>query len=154
MKLNILTGDIRLRSKLNINQFSILTEKPFVYTILAFIQSHSRPLGKINGYFQFSPGTYKKGKKTNHIAGSNKVCLKCNCINGSIVNGIREPILYNFALKKPPGRKIYKESRIKLFKKIYKPVLSQRIFYLEDNDLKPVDFNGETISKTFQLGKI
>ena len=50
----------------------------------------------------------------------------------------------------PPGHKIYKEPRIKLFKDIKKPVLFHIIFYLED-DLKPVAFNGETLSFTCQL---
>ena len=34
------------------------------------------------------------------------------------------------------------------------PVLSHPIFYLEDDDHKPVDFNGETFSFTCQLIKI
>ena len=35
----------------------------------------------------------------------------------NIVNRIRQPVLFSFALDKPPGHKIYKEPRIKLFKK-------------------------------------
>ena len=31
------------------------------------------------------------------------------------MNGIREPILYSFALDQPPGHKIHEEPRIKLF---------------------------------------
>ena len=80
--------------------------------------------------------------------------MKCDCIQGSIVNGIREYILYSFALDKPPGHKIYKEPRVKLFKKINKSVLSHIRFYIEDDDHKPVDFNGEAISFTCQLYKI
>ena len=59
-----------------------------------------------------------------------------------------------FALDKPPGHKIYKEPRIKFFKKINKFVLSHITFYLEDDDRKPFDFNGEMISFTCQLAKI
>ena len=51
-------------------------------------------------------------------------------------------------------KKKYKEPRIKLFKKINKPVLSHITFYLKDDDHKPVDFNGETISFTCQLVKL
>ena len=43
--------------------------------------------------------------------------LRCDCINGSILNGIREPNLYIFALDKPPGHIMYKEPRTELFKK-------------------------------------
>ena len=61
------------------------------------------------------------------------------------MNGTREPILYSFALDQPPGHKIYKESKVKLLKKKNKSVLSHITFYLEDDDYKAVDFNGEMI---------
>ena len=73
---------------------------------------------------------------------------------GSNVNGIREPILYSFALSSPPGHKIHYQVRVKLFKKINKSVLSPITFYLEDDDHKPVGFNGESMSFTCQLIKI
>ena len=98
-------------------------------------------------------GTYK-GDRPINITGIDKVHLKCDCIDGSIVDGVREPILYSFDLGSPPGHKIYKEPGVKLFKKINKPVLSHVTFYLEDDDHKPVDFNGELISFTCQLFKI
>ena len=80
--------------------------------------------------------------------------MKYDCIEGSIVNGVREPILYSFALDQLPGHKIYKEPGIKLFEDINKYVLSHTTFYLEDDGYKSVDFNGETISFTCQLIKI
>ena len=98
-------------------------------------------------------GSYKSDRPIN-ITGIDKILLKCDCIQGSIVNGIREPILYSFALSSPPGHKIYKEPRVKLFKKINKSVLSHITIYFEDDDHKPVDFNGETVSFTCQLIKI
>ena len=70
------------------------------------------------------------------------------------MNGVREPILFSFALSSPPGRRIYKEPRIKLFKNVNKSILSHTTFHFEDDDYKPVDFNGETISFTCQLNKI
>ena len=79
--------------------------------------------------------------------------MNCDCIQGSIVNGIGESIFYSFALSSPPGHKKYKEPRMKLFKKINKSVLSHITFYLEDDDHKPVDFNGETINFICQLIK-
>ena len=98
-------------------------------------------------------GSYKSDKPIN-ITGIDKIHLKCDCIQSSIVNGIREPNLYSFALDQPTGHKIYKEPKVKLFKKINKSVLSQITFYLEDNGYKAVDFNNETISFTCQLIKI
>ena len=98
-------------------------------------------------------GSYRSDKPIN-ITGIDKVHLKCDCIQGSIVNRIREPNLYSFGLSSPPGHKIYKEPRVKLFKKIKKSITSHITFYFEDDDHKPVDFNGETTTFTCQLIKI
>ena len=153
VRANITIDDIRLKSNLKINQTLIFTEKSFFYTILGFTQSMSYPLDDIEGFYQLISGSYKSDRPIN-ITGIDKIHLKCDVIQGSLVNGIREPILYSFALDQPPGHKIYKEPRVKLFKKINKSVLSHITFYLEDDDYKPVDFHNETISFTCQLIKI
>ena len=153
VKLTVSIDDIRLKSNLKINQTLIFTEKSFFYTILGFTQSRSYPLEDIDGHYQIIAGSYTSDRPIN-ITGIDKIHLKCDCIQGSIVNGIREPILYSFALSSPPGHKIYKEPKVKLFKKINKSVLSHITFYLEDDDHKAVDFNGETVSFTCQLIKI
>ena len=93
-------------------------------------------------------------KKSNTITGIDKIHLKFNCNNGSVVNGCRDPILYSFTLTSPQCHKKDEELRIKLFGKINKSVLSHMTFYLEDDDHKAVDFIGETISFTCQLIKI
>ena len=153
VKVTVSIDDIRLKSNLKINQTLIFTEKSFFYTILGYTQSRSYPLEDINGHYQLIAGSYKSNKPIN-ITGIDKIHLKCDCIHGSILNGVREPILYSFALSSPPSHKIYKEPRVKLFKKVNKSVLSHITFYLEDDDYKPVDFHGETISFTCQLIKI
>ena len=153
VKINITIDDIRLKSNLKINQTLIFTERSFFYTILGFTQSRSYPLDDVDSHYQLIAGLYKSDKP-NNITGIDKIHLKCDCIQGSIVNGVREPILYSFALSSPPGHKIYKELRVKLFKKINKSVLSHITFYFEDDDHKAVDFNGETINFTCQLIKI
>ena len=152
VKVNFTIDDIRLKTNLNTNQTLIFTERSFFYTILGFTQSRSYPLDDIDSHYQIIAGSYKSDKPIN-ITGIDKIHLKCDCIQGSIVNGKREPILYSFALSSPPGHKIYKEPRVKLFKKIKKSVLSHITFYFEDDDYKPVDFHSETISFTCQLIK-
>ena len=153
VKVNITIDDIRLRSNLKINQTLMFTEKSFFYTILGFTQSRSYPLDDIDSHYQIIAGSYISDRPIN-ITGIDKIHLKCDCIQGSIVNGIRDPILYSFALSSPPGHKIYKELRVELFKKINKSVLSHITFYFEDDDYKSVDFNNEMISFTCQLIKI
>ena len=53
-------------------------------------------------------------------------------------------MLFSFAPTSPSSHKIHKEPRIKLFKKMNKSVLSHILFYIEDDDHKPVDFTNET----------
>ena len=153
VKVSITIDDIRLKSIIKINQTLMFTEKSFFYTNLGFTQSRSYPLDDIDGFYQLIAGSYKSDKPIN-ITGIDKIHLKCDCIQSSIVDGIRDPILYSFVLSSPPGHKMYKEPRVKLFKKINKSVLSHITFYFEDDDHKPVDFNNETISFTCQLIKI
>ena len=153
MKVTITIHETRLQSNLKTNQTLIFTEKSFVYTILGFTQSHQGPLNDIEGFYQILPGSYT-GNQPIKITEIDKVHLKCDCIHGSIVNGVREPILFIFALSSPPGHKIHIEPSVKLFKKVNKSVLSHITFYFEDDDYKPVDFHNETLTFTFQLIKI
>ena len=150
---SITIADIRLRSNLTTNKTIRFTKKSFLYTILGFVRSRLIPLGNINGYIQSLPGTYKNEKPIK-ITGIDKIHLKCSCISGSNVNGIRQPILYSFALDKRPGKKIHRELTFKKLFKKNKTVLSHITFYLEDDDHKLVDFNQETMSFTCQLVKI
>ena len=153
VKVNFTIYDIKLKSNLNTNQTLIFTKRSFFYTFLGFTQSRSYPLDDIDSHYQIIAGSYKSDRPIN-FTGIDKIHLKCDCIQGYIVNGVREPILYSFALSSPPGHKIYEEPRIKLFKKIKISVLSHITFYFEDDDYKPVDFHNETISFTCQLIKI
>ena len=153
VKVSVTIDDIRLKSNLKTNQTLIFTEKSFFYTILGFTQSRSYPLDDIEVFYQLLAGSYQSNKPIN-ITGIDRIHLKCDCIQGSIVNGKREPILNSFALSSPPGQKIYKQARIKLLKKISKSVLSHITFYFKDDDYKSVDFHNETISFACQLIKI
>ena len=153
VKINVTIDERKYKTDLKINQTLIFTNKSFFYNILGFTQSHSYPLDDIQGFYQLIAGLYKSERPIN-ITGIDKVHLKCDCIDGSIMNGTRESILYSFSLDQPPGHKIYKEPKVKLFKKINKSILSHITFYFEDDDYKPVDFNNEIVLFTCQLIKI
>ena len=79
--------------------------------------------------------------------------MKCGVIDGSIVNGLRQPILYSFVLDKKPGYKVFSEPETILYKKINKSVLNTKTFYLEDENNEVVDFNDETLTFTLQTVK-
>ena len=100
--------------------------------------------GDIEGFIRKIPDINKRDKPVN-TTGIAKIHLGRDCFTGSIVNGIREPILFSFGLSSPTGHERYKEPRIKPFKLI-NLFLSHITFNLEDDDHKAVDFNRETIS--------
>ena len=108
----------------------------------------------------FTPGWdykhYNKyiSQKIVNLSNTNKIHLKCDAINGSVVNGLRQPILYSFVLDKLPGYKVFSEPETIQYKKINKSVLNTITFYLEDDNNNEVDFNGETLTFTLQMIKI
>ena len=67
----------------------------------------------------YSEETHKSEKPVMIIT-TDKDHLKCDCVDGSIVNCIQEQISFSFTLSAPPGYKIIKEPDIILYKKINK----------------------------------
>ena len=108
----------------------------------------------------FTPGwDYKHhnqylSQKIVNLNSTNKIHLECDAIDRSVVNGIRQPILYSFVLDKPAGYKVFSEPETIHYKKINKSVLNTITFYLEDDNNKEVNFNGETLTFTLQMIKI
>ena len=100
------------------------------------------------------PGVYTSDKILLNLNTIDKIHLKCDCIDGSIQDGLRQPILFSFVLDKPSGYKIFCEPETIHYKKINKSVLNTISFYLEDINNKVVDFNGETLTFTVQMIKI
>ena len=63
-------------------------------------------LGFTSGWDYKHHNEYTSQKIVN-LSSTNKIHLKCDVIDGSVVNGLRQPILlftdYNFVLDKPAG---------------------------------------------------
>ena len=108
----------------------------------------------------FTPGwDYKHynqylSQKIVNLSSTSKIHLKCDAIDGSVVNGIRQSILSSFVLDKPSGYKVFCEPETIHYKKINKSVLITITFYSEDDNNEEVDFNRETLTFTLQLIKI
>ena len=138
--------DITMKTELKVRAMIIairFDEKSFFNTVLGF-----------------TPGWdykhYKKyiSQKTVNLGSTNKIHLKCDNIDGSIVDGFRQPILYSFVLDKKPGYKVFCEPETIHYKRINKSVLNSITFYLEDDNNEEVNFNGETLTFTLQMIKI
>ena len=100
------------------------------------------------------PGVYPSDKNILNLNTIDKIHLKCDCIDGSIQNGVRQPILFSFVLDKPSGYKVFSEPETIHYKTINKSVLNTITFYLEDDNNKEVNFNSETLTFTLQMIKI
>ena len=138
--------DITRKTKLVVKSGIIairFDEKSFFSTILGFTPGWD--------YKHYNKYT---SQKIVNLGSTNKIHLKCDVIDGSLVDGIRRPILYSFVLDKLPGYKVFCEPETIHYKKINKSVLNTITFYLEDDNNEEVDFNGETSTFTLQMFKI
>ena len=138
--------DITRKTKLVVNSGIIairFDEKSFFSTILDFT----------TGWDYKHYNQYLSQKIVN-LSNTNKIHLKCDAIDGSIADGVRQPILYSFVLDKPSGYKVFYEPETIHFKKTIKSVLNTITFYLENENNEVVDFNGETMTFTLQMIKI
>ena len=134
-----------LIKKVKLKTFETLRfdEKSFFHTLLGFTP-----------YWDYKPDVYTCDKIILNLNTINKIHLKCDIINGSIQDGVRQPILFSFVLDKPAGYKIFCEPETIHYKKINKNILNSVTFYLEDDNNKEVNFNGEMLTFTLQMIKI
>ena len=126
-------------------------ERSLYHTLLGF-----EPYGDYkptNSNHVTTPGVHTSGKILN-LGNTNKINLKCDCIDGSVVDGLRQPILYSFVSDKKLGYKVFSQPETKHYKKIRKSVLNTITFYLEYHNKKVVNFNRETLIFTLQMIKI
>ena len=144
--IDIEVDDFTMKTKLVVRDGIIairFDEKSFFSTILGFTAGWD-----YKHYNQYL------SQKIVNLSSTTKIYLKCDAVGGSVVNGIRQPILYSFVLDKKPGYKVFSEPETILYKKINKSVLNTITFYLEDCNNEEVDFNGETLTFTLQMIKI
>ena len=74
--------------------------------------------------------------------------MRCDVIDGSVVNGVKQPKLFSFKLDQPSGLKVFSEPETKHYRRLNKSVLNTLIFYLENDNNREVNFNGETLTFT------
>ena len=141
-KIDIEFDDITRKTKMNVRLGIIairFDEKSFFITILSFTP----------GWDEKQYNEYTSQKIVN-LSNTNKRHLKCDCIDDSVVSGLRQPTLYSFVLDKLPGYKVFSDSETIHYKK-NKSVLNTITFYLEDDNDKEVQ---DTLTFTIQMIKI
>ena len=74
-----------------------------------------------------------------------------DAFDGSVVKGLGKPIIHSFVLVKTTRYKVFCWLENLHFKKLNKSVSNNITAYLEDDDHKELNFNGETLPFTLQL---
>ena len=104
-------------------------EKSFFNTVLGYT-----PGWDYKHYIKYISQTF------GNLTSTNEMHLKSDCIDGSVLNGIRQPIMFSFVLDKPSGYKVFFEPEMIHYKKINKSVLNTITFHLENDNIEEVDF--------------
>ena len=144
--IDIENDDITMKTKLVVRSGIIairFDEKSFFCNVLGFTPGWDYK--HYNNYIS---------QKILNLGSTNKIHLKCDIIDGSVVNCFKQPIFCSFVLDKLPGYKAFCEPETIHSKKIKKSVLNTITFYLEDDNINKVDFNQETLTFTLQMVKI
>ena len=108
--INIEFNDIGMKNKLIVRPGITATrfDKKSFSTILA-----STPHWDYKHYIEYISQEFKNSSTIN------KTHLKCDVINGSIVDGLRQPILFGFVLDTPSGYKMFCEPETIHYKKTF-----------------------------------
>ena len=131
--LQIKYDDLNKKVKLILTRFDStfgtlrFDKKSFFHTLLGFEPYWDYQPN--NAVFAVAPGVYTSDKIILNLNTINKIHLKCDCIDGSIQNGLRQPILFSFVLDKPSGYKVLCEPKKIHYKAINKSVLNTIIFF-------------------------
>ena len=93
----------------------------FLHTLLGFTLYWDYKPNNSSGVFT--------SDKTLNLSTTTKIHLKCDVIDGFVVNGLRRPILYSFVLNKLPGYKVFCEPETVHFRIINKSILNAITFF-------------------------
>ena len=113
-----------------------------------------------NTVLGFTPGwDYKHyneyiSRKIVNLSSTKIIHLKCDVDNGSVVNGVRQPIPFSSILDKTSGYRLFCEPETILQKRINKSVLNTITFYLENDNNDEVTSIGETLTFKIHMIKI
>ena len=81
-----------------------------------------------NAFNSNGEGVYTSDKIILKLNTINKTHLKCDCIDCSVQDGVRQPILFSIVLDKPSGDKVFCQPETIHYKKINKSVLNTITF--------------------------
>ena len=96
---------------------------------------------------------FNYSKKKVNIIDIHRIHLCCDCIVGSLKNGLPSNVLFTIILNEVPGAKIVREPNLILYKHIYKDKIDSIEFWFEDNNGNRVEMHGELVEFTLHMKK-
>ena len=116
-------------------EFDDITRKTKLIVRSGIIAKRFDEKSIFNTVLGFTPGwDYKHynqytSQKIVNIRSTSKIHLKCDCIHGSIQNGLRQPFLFSFIFDEPAVYKVFCEPETIHYKKMNKSVLNTVTFF-------------------------
>ena len=128
-----------------------LVTRPGIIAIRFDDKSFSSTVLGLNHGWDYKYYNKYNSQKIVNLSTTNKIHLKCDVIDGSVVNDLRQTILYSFVLDELPSYKVFSEPETIHVKKIIESVLNTISFCLVDDNNEKVNFNGKTLKFTLQM---
>ena len=112
----------------------------------------------IQSVLGFEKKKYKGGKRYQsenkvNILSVNSILVHCDVIKPSRVNGILQPIIYNFFPNVSPGEKIVSQPKHINYVPLTMSVISSMTVWVTDQKNNLLDLRGEELTITFHIRK-
>lgn len=139
---NIEANDITLKCVIHI-------EKPNVQILF----NHNQSLNKLLGFRKdiIEGAGEHEGENIVDILSVNSILVNCDIIEGSYLNGMQEPVLYSFFPDVPPGYKMNEKPNTVIYLPVTIPTINSIHIWLTDQNHKPLNLRGETITIRLHL---
>ena len=92
-----------------------------------------------------------EGQNPVNIISVNSILVHCNVVEGSYLNASPKPLIYSFFPDVPPGYKIVQNPNSIVYLPITSPTLESIRIWLTDQDRKPLNIRGETVTVRLHL---
>ena len=90
-------------------------------------------------------------EKIVNILSVNSILVHCDMISGSMVDGVKSPVIFNYSPNVVPGSKIVGDPVKPIYLPVSKDVINELNIWVSDQDNRLLDLQGEKIVLTFHM---
>ena len=111
-------------------------------------------LGSVLGFdskeYKYREEPYISEKIVN-ILSVNSILVHCDMISGSMMDGVKSPVIFNYSPNVIPGSKIVGDPVTPIYLPVSKDVINELNIWVTDQDNRLLDLQGEKIVLTFHM---